>query len=900
MKKIYVTGIILVLLMLMSAMPSSILANPVSNTKYAITPASDESCEYQDFSDVTSSFADVTVYGDDFEITQQLSSDVYLTEAIKRYIVLLLDTTGKKEIVLADGTIYIDSSFEKVQSAALNFIKQILYQSGDNHVAVVGFGDRIDSSSGFSQNIEVLEKAIEELKIYPPDDDIGVNTGAALLKADELLSSVEEPGVVIKNIIYFSGWIPTEGTCDSVRSNYPASEGYYTLATYNYVRVSDRSYVIDYANPALKIAKGLKDKDYNIYTISCFQSNIKDNSPTYNFAKLFMGDISCNKGSFYEAENPDDLYYAFGAVIEDIWGTLWWQEYSYETIWRNWGGFGYDTENMWKQNKPERYGHLGVDLIQPEGDSVAKDKDVVAVTRGDIIFAGYDDANGNVVLIKHEIENGGIFYSVYFHMKTREYTVDVTKDDKPIPVRCGQKLGVWGGTGTSAGGAVHLHMAIYELTDLNGNPPYVGGSQKGWFDSSFTKTDFDKGYKDYSASYDSVKYTFRFYDPLQIIKGQSSFVSMSNYTKAIYIACPVDVNVYDSQNNLVSSVVNNEVVENILPTLIIDDVKEIHLAQGHNYRIEIIATEEGIMDYSIEEMYRKVMLNDISLTKGEIFTGYVNTEKDAPSEVYELTSSKGQKYYATEDLTGNDFKNIDITISTIGDKTTSSTGKATKGDYIVINARDYYGGDDYYGLEDWEFEGWYENGVRIDGAEERYSFYASVNRELTARYVQKEVFIRRISLVTLGDGSVSGNGFFEKDSVVTVKAIPDAGYIFDGWYSTEGKISDDAMYSFMLTENTMLEAQFKRNPFGIKINDISIGNNQANIDFDIISANGKGYSVYLSISEDEGTFKFYADVNYNSKGVHIKGLTNGETYCAYITYTDAGVTIRSNVIKFTL
>ncbi len=68
-------------------------------------------------------------------------------------------------------------------------------------------------------------------------------------------------------------------------------------------------------------------------------------------------------------------------------------------------------------------------------------------------------------------------------------------------------------------------------------------------------------------------------------------------------------------------------------------------------------------------------------------------------------------------------------------------------------------------------------------------------------------------------------------------------------------------------------------------------NDQADIDFDINSANGKGYTVYLSETGKNGPYALYANVNYNAKGVHIKGLTNDKTYWAYIVYTENGVII---------
>jgi len=86
--------------------------------------------------------------------------------------------------------------------------------------------------------------------------------------------------------------------------------------------------------------------------------------------------------------------------------------------------------------------------------------------------------------------------------------------------------------------------------------------------------------------------------------------------------------------------------------------------------------------------------------------------------------------------------------------------------------------------------------------------------------------------------------------------------------------------------------------YDILITKVTNGNGQANVDFAIASANGKGYTVYLSKTGVEGPFTKYGDVNYNSKGAHVKGLTNGTVYFVYIEYTDAkNVVTRSEAVE---
>ena len=85
----------------------------------------------------------------------------------------------------------------------------------------------------------------------------------------------------------------------------------------------------------------------------------------------------------------------------------------------------------------------------------------------------------------------------------------------------------------------------------------------------------------------------------------------------------------------------------------------------------------------------------------------------------------------------------------------------------------------------------------------------------------------------------------------------------------------------------------------IAITGVTTGNKQANVEFAIQSANGKGYSVYLSETGGDGSFILYNNVNYNSKGAHIKGLDNGKTYYAYIEYNNgAGSINKSGVVTF--
>ena len=59
-------------------------------------------------------------------------------------------------------------------------------------------------------------------------------------------------------------------------------------------------------------------------------------------------------------------------------------------------------------------------------------------------------------------------------------------------------------------------------------------------------------------------------------------------------------------------------------------------------------------------------------------------------------------------------------------------------------------------------------------------------------------------------GSATGGGTFNKGATATVKATPNSGYHFTGWYKGNSKVSGDASYSFTVTENVTLTAKFEK------------------------------------------------------------------------------------------
>ena len=146
---------------------------------------------------------------------------------------------------------------------------------------------------------------------------------------------------------------------------------------------------------------------------------------------------------------------------------------------------------------------------------------------------------------------------------------------------------------------------------------------------------------------------------------------------------------------------------------------------------------------------------------------------------------------------------IKVQASDASGGTVSGKGVYKNGDTVTVTAT--VNENDGY-----TFGGWQENGQIISGADATYTFNASGDRTLTALFEVKDDY--RVTLKTdpTDAGTVTGGGSYEDDPhSATVKATPNQGYYFIGWYAGEEQKSTDAEYTFTVgQEGITLTAKF--------------------------------------------------------------------------------------------
>jgi hypothetical protein len=140
-----------------------------------------------------------------------------------------------------------------------------------------------------------------------------------------------------------------------------------------------------------------------------------------------------------------------------------------------------------------------------------------------------------------------------------------------------------------------------------------------------------------------------------------------------------------------------------------------------------------------------------------------------------------------------------ITVSTSTGGTVLGGGNFISGENCTVKAKV---------AEHYTFDGWYEGTMKISSSAE-YSFTVTTSRTLEARF---NIITCDVVLDATHGGTTNGSGLYDHGSICTINALPNTGYLFNGWYKNEQHISNEKRYSFNITDDTYLLAKFIVNP----------------------------------------------------------------------------------------
>ena len=212
--------------------------------------------------------------------------------------------------------------------------------------------------------------------------------------------------------------------------------------------------------------------------------------------------------------------------------------------------------------------------------------------------------------------------------------------------------------------------------------------------------------------------------------------------------------------------------------------------------------------------------------------------------------------------------------------TVTGGGTFTYGQSCTVNAIPAHG---------YTFINWTDNGSFVS-SNTSYTFSVNTNHNLVAHFTinpQQNYFIN-VSANPIDGGTVIGSGIYQEGQSCTVSATPATGYTFDRWTENEVEVSTDERYTFTVTSDRTLVAQFSIMAYDINV---TAEPNEGGT----VSGSGSynyGESCTITATANEG-YVFIEwtkdDIQVSTDSCYTFTVTASETYVAHFHLVDDNV-----------
>lgn len=220
----------------------------------------------------------------------------------------------------------------------------------------------------------------------------------------------------------------------------------------------------------------------------------------------------------------------------------------------------------------------------------------------------------------------------------------------------------------------------------------------------------------------------------------------ANLYRILYINCPVDVEVYDESQKMVSAIYNNEVqpISNSTITSYIDWIgqKIVYLPSDMEYTVKLSATDTGTVTYTVLEhdmekgkTTKAVSYFDIKVKEGDLIYGTLESLVDVPDTHYKLMLGEDLQVADIYQI-GNEVKTCSVTLNSLGNGQVFGANEYTNGEFAKVKA---------VADEGYDFAGWYIDN-KLVSTEEEYRFLVKTDVLLTGRFITSETDINVVGL----------------------------------------------------------------------------------------------------------------------------------------------------------
>ena len=144
--------------------------------------------------------------------------------------------------------------------------------------------------------------------------------------------------------------------------------------------------------------------------------------------------------------------------------------------------------------------------------------------------------------------------------------------------------------------------------------------------------------------------------------------------------------------------------------------------------------------------------------------------------------------------------NVKISGSTVSGVEATNVGNYLHGDVVTLKAT---------AMEGYRFFGWMENGNMVS-TDAQYTFTVTDKRDLVATFVSENACLITASVNPEEAGTITGCGAYDASETVALTATANEGYEFVNWTEDGNVVSEDAEYSFTVTKDRSLVANFEK------------------------------------------------------------------------------------------
>ena len=219
---------------------------------------------------------------------------------------------------------------------------------------------------------------------------------------------------------------------------------------------------------------------------------------------------------------------------------------------------------------------------------------------------------------------------------------------------------------------------------------------------------------------------------LDSISGDAIAQSSKTKYKKIAVNCPIDVTVYDADNNSVAEIKNDKVTDNEegLEAYIDENGQKIVcIPEDADYKVDLKATDNGTMTYTVmnqnletNECSQVKSYVDIPIKKGEVYKSTFETGTESSTETLKNVSGDEVQPSIEKGASEDIKKQVNVTAQSGGSVT--GGGNYTISEYAKVTAEPE---------TNYTFAGWYENDNLIS-KEKEYRFCVQNNRNLSAHF----------------------------------------------------------------------------------------------------------------------------------------------------------------------